>query len=95
MKNKWYSVSLIFKTEMRNYICQFDENIKKSVFSKKDSDFVKVKKVRWLNYDKKKRKYSLMKLEDSGDKGYMDYFYTRKEFIESIWPIKDRSILNK
>ena len=87
MKCKWYYVGIMFKEGMKKYICQFDGNLEKSIFSKKNDDFIKLKKVRWIDYNKKKP--SIVKLEDSTKEGFIDCVYVKKEFIESIWPLKN------
>lgn len=95
MKTQWYFVGIMFKEGMQKYICQFDSNLEKSVFEKRDSDFVKLKKVRWIKADKKRKKSQLIKLEQYATTGHTDHFYIRKEFIESVWPLKNLPILNK
>jgi len=95
MRTKWYGVGIIFKEATRKYICQFDTDLEKAVFSKKDSDFVKLNKVRWIDYSKK-GKPSLVKLENySKEPGFTNCIYVRKEFIDSVWPLKNLPILKK
>lgn len=95
MKAKWYHVGVMFKDAPQKYICQLDGDIEKSILPKKDGSFVKLKRVRWLEYDKKKKRNILVKLEDYGKKEYTDCVYVRKELIDSIWPLKSLPIFNK
>ncbi len=88
MKYKWYYIGIMFKEGMRKYICQIDGNFEKNVSSKRNDEFILLKKVRWIDYSKKRKKSFLVKLEDATEKGFTDCFYIKKEYIESIWPLK-------
>jgi len=94
VKGKWYYVGIKFEDGLRKYICQVNGSLEKSVFSKKENSFIKLKRVRWLRHKKKSNRTLVVKLENATNGGFTDCVYVRKNLIDSIWPLKNLSIFN-
>ena len=90
MPAAWYEVWFYNGKYAAAYICQLESSLEKSIFSKKENDFVKLVNARWLKETRRKRP-QVVRLEDSSSR-YGSVVFIPKKSIYQIYPMNPKSI---
>lgn len=90
MDKLWYHVCVCLGDELTEYTCQFDDDIRSSVFAKDPDDFIKLNNVYWQEKNESGKK-TLIKLNEY-QHAYGDHMYVPRKIMQAIYPAENINI---